>query len=49
MIADADTKPAAKRPRKLAREPKSKEANKATPKQESKTNLGLLPVWRTLR
>ena len=41
MIAHADTKPAAKRPRKMAREPKSEEAKKTTPKQESKTNLVL--------
>lgn len=41
MIANADTKPAAKRPRKMAREPKSEEANKAMPKQESKTRLVL--------
>jgi predicted ArsR family transcriptional regulator len=41
MIADADTKPAAKRPRKMAREPKSEDAYKATPKQESKTKLVL--------
>lgn len=41
MIVDADTKPAAKRPRKMAREPKSEEASSATPKQESKTSLVL--------
>lgn len=41
MIADADTKPAAKRLRKMAREPKPEETYKATPKQESKTNLVL--------
>jgi len=41
MIANADTKLATKRPRKMAREPKPEEANKATPKRESKTSLVL--------
>lgn len=41
MIANADTKPAVKRPRKMAREPKPEYANKATPKQESKASLVL--------
>ena len=47
MIADPDTKPATKRPRKMAREPKPEEANKATPKQESKTSLVLGMLQRT--
>ncbi|NBW76036.1 MAG: DUF3489 domain-containing protein [Sphingomonadaceae bacterium] len=41
MIVDASTKPAAKRPHKMAREPKPEEANKATPKQASKTSIVL--------
>lgn len=41
MIADAQTKPAAKRPRKMAREPKAEEADKAWPQKESKASLVL--------
>ena len=47
MIANAETKPAAKRVRKMAREPKPKEANEAMPKQESKTSLVLGMLQRT--
>jgi predicted ArsR family transcriptional regulator len=47
MIADADIKPVARRLRKMAREPKPEEANKATPKQETKTSLVLGMLQRT--
>lgn len=47
MIANADTKPTAKRLRKMAREPKPEEANKAKLKQQSKTSLVLGMLQRT--
>jgi len=46
LIANSDNKPAAKRPRKMAREPKPEEANKARSTQESKTSLVLCMLHR---
>lgn len=46
MIANPDTRPAAKRPRKMAREPRPEKASKVSPKHESKTSLVLSLLQR---